>query len=253
MNMGARLYLPALGRFTSPDVKTQGSSNAYDYANQDPINNSDPTGAMSQTTSNIVSAALQIGFIVLSMFVTDGLSAIGITATAASEAGAFARAGYVAINAGLYAGVALGGIAANNAIFHPNGAPIWDSWMNAVTLTLGTTVAAYTAYYALYALRGITLVRATIESVTADAATVIRESGTAVVEQARHEVAAVGRAVRGYAHQGAAGFAGGCVGAMCEQALYESTGFSLGGWGQYAGAACAAYVAASYACRVVDE
>jgi hypothetical protein len=36
--MGARSYIPQLGRFLTPDSVRGGSANAYDYANQDPIN-----------------------------------------------------------------------------------------------------------------------------------------------------------------------------------------------------------------------
>jgi RHS repeat-associated protein len=41
--MGARLYDPVTGRFTSPDPVTGGNENAYNYPN-DPINQSDFTG-----------------------------------------------------------------------------------------------------------------------------------------------------------------------------------------------------------------
>ena len=42
--LGARMYLPALGRFTSVDPKQGGSANSYEYAHQDPVNNGDTSG-----------------------------------------------------------------------------------------------------------------------------------------------------------------------------------------------------------------
>jgi RHS repeat-associated protein len=46
--MGARVYIPALGRFAQLDPKVGGSANGYDYVNQDPVNFSDPTGNESE-------------------------------------------------------------------------------------------------------------------------------------------------------------------------------------------------------------
>jgi RHS repeat-associated protein len=45
--MGQRLYNPATGRFLQTDPIPGGSANAYDYANQDPINNYDLAGTFS--------------------------------------------------------------------------------------------------------------------------------------------------------------------------------------------------------------
>jgi RHS repeat-associated protein len=44
IQMGVRSYVPALGRFLTPDPVPGGSANAYDYADQDPVNNFDLTG-----------------------------------------------------------------------------------------------------------------------------------------------------------------------------------------------------------------
>jgi RHS repeat-associated protein len=44
IQMGARSYVPQIGRFTSRDPSQGGSATAYDYANQDPVNSRDPTG-----------------------------------------------------------------------------------------------------------------------------------------------------------------------------------------------------------------
>lgn len=46
IEMGVRLYVPQLGRFLQADPVRGGSANAYDYANQDPVNQLDVDGEM---------------------------------------------------------------------------------------------------------------------------------------------------------------------------------------------------------------
>ncbi|MFI6168522.1 PA14 domain-containing protein [Nocardia sp. NPDC051052] len=46
LEMGARTYLPILGRFLQTDPIAGGSANDYDYVNADPINNLDLTGKL---------------------------------------------------------------------------------------------------------------------------------------------------------------------------------------------------------------
>jgi RHS repeat-associated protein len=58
IQMGARSYVPTLGRFLTPDPILGGSANAYDYANQDPINLFDLTGEMRWPGNQKASALL---------------------------------------------------------------------------------------------------------------------------------------------------------------------------------------------------
>jgi RHS repeat-associated protein len=44
VQMGARSYVPVIGRFLSTDPVAGGSANSYDYGNADPVNQFDPSG-----------------------------------------------------------------------------------------------------------------------------------------------------------------------------------------------------------------
>jgi RHS repeat-associated protein len=50
--LGARAYLPQTGRFLQTDPLPGGSANGYDYANQDPVNEDDPSGDSAGTIAN---------------------------------------------------------------------------------------------------------------------------------------------------------------------------------------------------------
>lgn len=49
--MGARFYVPQLGRFLQPDPRPGGSADAYSYTFGDPVNTSDPSGEYTMTIS----------------------------------------------------------------------------------------------------------------------------------------------------------------------------------------------------------
>ena len=55
VQMGIRSYVPAMGRFTSVDPIYGGSANTYDYALQDPVNQSDLSGEYSGVLGNVTS------------------------------------------------------------------------------------------------------------------------------------------------------------------------------------------------------
>jgi hypothetical protein len=57
LNMGSRSYVPQIGRFLEPDPEPGGSANAYAYTHGAPLNESDPSGALSiHSTSGGLSA-----------------------------------------------------------------------------------------------------------------------------------------------------------------------------------------------------
>jgi RHS repeat-associated protein len=52
INMGARTYIPQLGRFEQTDPQPGGSVNAYAYTNDDPVNEADPSGEWTYNTES---------------------------------------------------------------------------------------------------------------------------------------------------------------------------------------------------------
>ncbi len=59
--MGVRAYVPALGRFVELDPKIGGSANGYDFANQNPVNLSDPSGASADGDWIVSGIAMVLG------------------------------------------------------------------------------------------------------------------------------------------------------------------------------------------------
>ncbi len=60
VTMGARSYVPQIGRFLQPDPIPGGSANAYAYTFGDPVNTNDPTGAYTNTASATVLREMQL-------------------------------------------------------------------------------------------------------------------------------------------------------------------------------------------------
>jgi len=91
MTMGARTYAPAAGRFLQPDPQVS-STNAYEFADSDPVNVSDVSGALPEWLVTTLSTLVTFVVTVAVGAATAGLgvpaaAAIGAVAGAAVQAG----------------------------------------------------------------------------------------------------------------------------------------------------------------------
>ncbi len=123
--MGARVYVPALGRFIQVDPVVGGSANSYDYANQDPTSISDPSGNAPEARDWIGLGLVAVASAVVSLFVGAKMGAklgMGIGALVGVIFGATNMVvqaltggdwavGVGSVLVGVLAGVAAGGIA----------------------------------------------------------------------------------------------------------------------------------------------
>jgi RHS repeat-associated protein len=106
--MGARSYVPQLGRFLQPDAIQGGSANAYAYTFGDPVNSSDPTGAYAATVeaSDYIGASRVAAAAVAAR--EAEIAAERAARRAAEEAAARTEAEYAAIKAAWAASWAAG-------------------------------------------------------------------------------------------------------------------------------------------------
>lgn len=70
--MGAREYAPAAGRFLQLDPLEGGGLNPYEYADSDPLNNSDPEGLLSRGTWAGMAIGLALGAAIILTAATKG-------------------------------------------------------------------------------------------------------------------------------------------------------------------------------------
>jgi RHS repeat-associated protein len=93
MEMGARSYVPQLGRFLQADPVAGGSANAYAYSSDDPVNNTDPSGESSPGLSGwLQEQNNQIGQEVIAREAARAAAARAAAEAAAAEAASAAEA-----------------------------------------------------------------------------------------------------------------------------------------------------------------
>lgn len=119
--LGQRLYLPSLGRFLQVDPRAGGSANSYDFANQDPINGSDLSGAKAWwkwMTAILVS-------VVLAVATAGAAAAVAGAAAAIPALAAVSTAAATAV--GVVAGAVIGA-AGSIAVYAAQTAIMGNPW-----------------------------------------------------------------------------------------------------------------------------
>lgn len=175
ITMGARLYVPALGRFTSPDPVDQGSINAYDYANQDPINQSDPSGSMSSGLEIFLSILVTVVSAALSFALPQILGVVGIAADAVTVA---RQAAYIVVN---MACAGLLSLATTEVDLRLNGEkhmPWYDYLKDSILTTFDVAVAGYMARAALIAASATKTVSDAVQAATQIASQGVQNAAT---------------------------------------------------------------------------
>lgn len=105
--MGARVYLPAIGRFIQLDPVVGGSANGYDYANQDPVDRVDPSGE--STLKTVATGVAWLLAAVLSVFVQNWVgAAMAAQGFSAAVAGTLTGAIVAVVGDSLYQGITVG-------------------------------------------------------------------------------------------------------------------------------------------------
>ncbi|MFJ2865868.1 PA14 domain-containing protein [Kitasatospora sp. NPDC087314] len=98
IEMGARVYLPVLGRFLQMDPVKGGSANDYDYVNADPVNGLDLAGTFSwKSVVHVATTAAEVVAFVPGPIgtVSSGLAAAGQLAQGNKEAAAMDALGMI--------------------------------------------------------------------------------------------------------------------------------------------------------------
>ncbi len=135
--LGARLYIPALGRFTQIDPEIGGSANSYDYVNQDPINGMDRAGTgwgWSFWVAILASVVISVASGGLMAWATPAIAAtFGALGTAATLAA-------VMVVGGVVGAVAAAADYAASALITGS---TWDWTSFAISVGIGAVMGAY--------------------------------------------------------------------------------------------------------------